>query len=77
MSYVPEAKPERNRKDKSAGKGKGEEERGDEWLMEGSSRAVAANEVVDNRGENEPIWLLRMDGGEVEVISDGGSTAQV
>jgi len=77
LSYVPEAKLGRNRNDKSVEEGKWGEERGDEWLREGSSRAAAVNEVVGGRGEDEPTWLRRMEGDEVEVISDEGSTAQV
>lgn len=52
--------------------------RGDEWLREGTSRAeaasLAANELVYSNG---PAWLKRAKGGQVEVIGDGDSTAQV
>lgn len=55
--------------------------RADDWLREGSSRALAS-QVTDATtkgmsGENEPSWLKRMEGDEMEVISEEGSTAQV
>lgn len=53
--------------------------RGDDWLREGSSRAGAAaegvNQLIDI--EMEPKWLRRCDGDSVEVISEKGATAQV
>ncbi len=55
-----------------AGKGA----RGDDWLREGSSRAEVAGEhdFIDGQG---PAWLTVQEGGRVEVISEGDSTAQV
>ncbi|MCJ1392023.1 hypothetical protein MMC18_004890 [Xylographa bjoerkii] len=50
--------------------------RGDEWLRDGTSRAEAAatHDFKDGYG---PAWLTRSRGGNVEVISEDDSTAQV
>ncbi|KAI9731839.1 MAG: hypothetical protein M1818_007704 [Claussenomyces sp. TS43310] len=54
-------------------------ERGDDWRREGTSRANAAkkgiSELVDDGHGIK--WLTRSAGDEIEVISSGGSTAQV
>ncbi|KAH6605316.1 fad dependent oxidoreductase superfamily [Trichoderma cornu-damae] len=55
----------------------GKEKRGEDWLLEGSSRAG----LVDaRRGHEEgevPTWLRRADGDSVRVIDDGSGTAIV
>ncbi|MCJ1384138.1 hypothetical protein MMC17_007254 [Xylographa soralifera] len=50
--------------------------RGDEWLRDGTSRAEAAatHEFMEGSG---PAWLTRSRNGDVEVISEDDSTAQV
>ncbi|EHK19005.1 uncharacterized protein TRIVIDRAFT_43790 [Trichoderma virens Gv29-8] len=51
--------------------------RGEDWLLEGTSRAG----VVDSRREHQdgevPGWLRRVDGDSVSVIDDGSGTAIV
>lgn len=51
--------------------------RGEDWLLEGTSRA----ELVDTRREHQdgeiPGWLRRVDGDSVSVIDDGSGTAIV
>lgn len=50
--------------------------RGDEWLREGTSRAETAGSHDLHRGHG-PAWLTQSNNGEVEVISQDHSTAQV
>ncbi|QYT04564.1 DadA Glycine/D-amino acid oxidases (Deaminating) [Trichoderma simmonsii] len=51
--------------------------RGEDWLLEGTSRAG----LVDSRREHQdgeiPEWLRRVDGDSVSVIDDGSGTAIV
>ncbi|KAK1244554.1 hypothetical protein MKX07_003353 [Trichoderma sp. CBMAI-0711] len=57
--------------------GGGKKKRGEDWLLEGTSRAG----LVDARRELEdgevPAWLRRTDGDSVRVIDDGSGTAIV
>ncbi|POR33684.1 Uncharacterized protein TPAR_06122, partial [Tolypocladium paradoxum] len=50
--------------------------RGEDWLLEGTSRVG----IVRERGEKEgevPAWLRRVDGDAVSVVDDGEGTALV
>ena len=46
---------------------------GADWLMEGVSRSTAATRTLNSNG-NRPAWLS--DGPDLEVMSDGSTTAQ-
>ena len=54
----------------------GNGKRGDDWLRDGTSRAEAAGEH-EFTGGSGPAWLTQQKGSNVEVISEGDSTAQV
>ncbi|KAK3905028.1 FAD dependent oxidoreductase [Staphylotrichum tortipilum] len=56
---------------------RGAQERGDDWLRHGTSRADAAPVGIDALAGKTPSWLRRREGDHVELISDEGSTAQV
>ncbi|KAK8200133.1 FAD dependent oxidoreductase [Phyllosticta capitalensis] len=49
---------------------------GEDWLSNGTSRAEAAGAHEFKEGEG-PAWLIRKTGSSLEVISKGGSTAQI
>ncbi|KAK4247793.1 FAD dependent oxidoreductase [Corynascus novoguineensis] len=51
--------------------------RGDDWLRHGTSRADAAPVTQDSLIGNTPVWLRRLEGDHIELISDEGTTAQV
>ncbi|KAK4145379.1 FAD dependent oxidoreductase [Dichotomopilus funicola] len=56
----------------------GSQARGDDWLRHGTSRADAAPvEAGSLAGEKTPVWLRRVEGDRIELISDEGTTAQV
>ncbi len=64
------------------GKGNGKaKEKGEDWLRQGTSRASAANDNVDDyasEGEEEgPAWLRRAEGDSIEAIGEDETTAQV
>jgi hypothetical protein len=49
---------------------------GEDWLNNGTSRAQAANAQA-KAGAQGPVWLKKMEGGSLEVISQENSTAQM
>lgn len=50
--------------------------RGEDWLLDGASRSVAAkNTDANGHGDDRPAWLKGK--GKLDVISQGGTTAQV
>lgn len=53
------------------------QKRGDDWLRDGTSRADAAPVILDAGSNKAPVWLRRLDGDHIELISDEGTTAQV
>ncbi|KAL9083644.1 MAG: hypothetical protein Q9159_005653 [Coniocarpon cinnabarinum] len=55
----------------------GKKERGHDWLMEGRSRADVSGAHEFYGEEKGPAWLVRREGDELEVVSEGDSTAQV
>lgn len=57
-------------------------QRGEDWLLAGTSRATAAAASADARGEEDgsrvmPPWLRSSEGDWVSVIGDGATTAQL
>ena len=60
------------------GLGMGREERGDDWLLEGTSRADMAAEEGDMlNGDGTPAWITKQKGYSLESISSEESCAQV
>ncbi|KAL2754022.1 hypothetical protein ACRALDRAFT_1081237 [Sodiomyces alcalophilus JCM 7366] len=52
--------------------------RGDDWLRTGQSRAQAVTAVAVESGDgNRPPWLRRVDGDDVQLISEEGTTGLV
>lgn len=50
---------------------------GYDWLLDGSSRALAASASEKAQNEEIPAWLTKQRGGRVEVISDEDTVGQV
>ncbi|KAF2747918.1 FAD dependent oxidoreductase-like protein superfamily [Sporormia fimetaria CBS 119925] len=50
---------------------------GEDWLANGTSRAEAAAASQAKAGVDGPVWLKRLEGGTLEVISQDNSTAQI
>ncbi|KAH8886846.1 FAD dependent oxidoreductase [Thozetella sp. PMI_491] len=55
----------------------GSTKKGQDWLLEGTSRAGAAPAISDPLVENAPEWLRRVSGDSVELICADDSTAQL
>jgi len=58
------------------------QQRGEDWLRHGTSRAQAAPLEEDDTDKSEaadlaPSWLRRLPGDHIELISDEGTTAQL
>ena len=51
--------------------------RGEDWLLQGTSRANAATQGDFLEPDGSPAWLTKQKGGTVEVISSDGGCAQV
>ncbi|KAF2241632.1 FAD dependent oxidoreductase-like protein superfamily [Trematosphaeria pertusa] len=49
---------------------------GEDWLQDGTSRAQATNSKR-TVGSNGPVWLKQTEDGNLEVISQTGTTAQI
>lgn len=51
--------------------------RGEDWLLEGTSRAELVEARREHRDGEVPEWLRRVEGDSVNVIDDGSGTAIV
>ena len=61
----------------SEGIGVGKGPRGEDWLLEGTSRAGVAAETDTLNADGSPAWITRQKGGSLETISSEDGCAQV